>query len=199
MPIKWQITGDWINSCSCDVGCPCLFYSDPTKGYCDGMDAFHIVRGKYGKVKLDGLSAVMLSKAPGNFWKGNWTAALYLDEKTSKEQREALETVLGGKAGGPPAMLASLISTMKGIKYVPIKVDVKNHYVSIPNILEYHIEPTQGGNKKKPIVITNHPLDPAVGPVNEGKASKSYYSDYEIKFDNTGKDGNWAKFNFKGP
>lgn len=199
MAQKWSLQGNWINSCSCEVGCPCLFYSDPTKGYCDGMDAFHIVKGSYGKVKLDGLNAVMVGKSPGNFWKGNWTAALYLDDRANKEQREALETVMGGKVGGAPAMLASLIGTMKGLKYVPIKVDAKKHSVEVPNILEYQIESTEGGNKKKPIVVSNHPLEPAVGPINEGKGSKAWFKDYGMSFDNKGKDGNWADFKFSGP
>ena len=191
--------GDWVNTCSCEMGCPCLFYSDPTKGSCDSLDAFHIVKGRYGTVKLDGLNAVMLGKIPGNMWKGNWTGALYIDERADKEQRKALETVLGGKAGGAPAMLASLVSTFKGVKYVPIKIDARKHHVTVPNILEYQIEPSEGGNKKKPIVVENHPLAPAIGPMNEGKASKSHYSDYGITFDNTEKDGNWAGFEFTGP
>ena len=199
MATKWQIKGNWINTCSCDVGCPCLFYSDPTSGRCDGLDGFHIERGNQGDVKFDGLNAVMLAMAPGNFWKGNWTGALYLDEKATKEQRKALETILGGKAGGPPAMLASLVSTFKGVKYVPIKIDAKKHLVSIPKILEYQIEPTEGANKKKPIVVSNHPLEPAVGPINEGKGSRSWYNDYGLSFDNKGKDGNWADFKFSGP
>jgi len=96
-------------------------------------------------------------------------------------------------------MLASLIGTMKGLKYVPIKIDAKKHSVEVPNILEYQIEPTEGANKKKPIVVSNHPLEPAVGPINEGKGSKAWYKDYGLSFDNKGKDGNWADFKFSGP
>ncbi len=160
MPEKWALDGDWINSCSCDSGCPCLFYSDPTMGHCDGMDGFHIKKGKYGKVSLDGLNAVIASHSPGNFWKGNWTAALYLDNKATKEQQTALETIFGGKAGGAPAMLAG---------------------------------------KKKAIRVTNHPLSPAVDPMNMGVGVISHYKDYGMEWDNTGKDGNYAAFHFTGP
>ena len=191
--------GNWINSCSCDVGCPCLFYSDPTTGHCDGMDAFNIVKGSYGAVKLDGLNAVVMAKAPGNWWKGNWTAALYLDQRANTAQRKALQTIFGGKAGGAPAMLASLIGKLKGVRSVPIRIDAKKRHVTIPKILEYQIESTEGGNKKKPIMIANHPLEPAVASMNIGKGSKSRYNDYGIRFDNKGKDGNWAGFKFSGP
>lgn len=199
MPEKWTLDGDWINSCSCDSGCPCLFYSDPTTGHCDAMDAFHIRKGSYGKVKLDGLNAVMVSKTPGNFWKGGWTAALYLDNRATTEQKTALETVLGGKAGGAPAMLASLIGTLKGVKYASVKIDPTKHWASVDGVLEYQLKPTEGGDKGKPIVVSNHPLQPAVEPMNMGVGTKSHFKDYGMEFDNTGKDGNYASFHFKGP
>lgn len=199
MAVKWKLTGDWINTCSCDSGCPCLFYSDPTKGYCEGIDAFHIHAGKYGNVSLAGLNAVLVSRAPGNLWKGNWTAAMYLDQRANAKQRQALETIFSGKVGGVPATLAGLISTMKGTKYAPIKFDAKTHSVSIPGTLEYELKPTEGGNKKKPIVITNNPFAPAIEPMNMGVGVKSHFKDYDMEFDNSGKDGNWAPFNFSGP
>ena len=145
MPEKWKITGHWISSCNCEPCCPCLFFSDPSKGHCDGIDTIHIIVGRYGKVKLDGLSITILAKAPGNFWKGNWTAALYLDEEASPAQRQALETITSGKAGGPMAMIASLIGTMMGTKYVPIKFNLKDLSVTIPGILEFKGQPAVGG------------------------------------------------------
>ncbi len=199
MPEKWSLDGEWINSCSCDSGCPCLFYSDPTQGHCDSLDGFHITKGKYGNVKLDGLNAVMLGKTPGNFWKGGWTGALYLDKRADPKQRQALETILGGKAGGAPAVLAGLVSNNKGIKYEEVQIDTMKIWVSVPGILEYQLKPTEGGDKKKPIMVANHPFSPAIDSMGMGVGVKSHYNDYGIQFDNTGKDGNYAQFHFKGP
>lgn len=199
MAVKWKLTGHWINSCSCDSGCPCLFYSDPTQGYCASMDAFFIAKGKYGDLALDGLSGVYAGRAPGNFWKGNWTAAIYLDAKARTQQRQALETLFGGKAGGPLALMASLVGTLKGVKWVPIKFDVRNHSVAIPGIMQYQLKATQGGNKRKPIQVSNNPFAPAIDPMNMGVGVKSHYKDYGMEWDNTGKDGNWAPFTFSGP
>jgi hypothetical protein len=199
MPERWSLTGDWINSCSCDSGCPCLFYSDPTQGHCDSMDAFHIRKGKFGRVALDGLNIVLMGKAPGNFWKGNWIGAAYFDKRADEKQRKAIETIFGGKVGGPPAILASLISEMKGSKYSEVKINARDISVSVPGVLEYQLKPSEGGNKKKPIQVANHPFSPAMAPMNMGIGIKSHYKDYGIEFDNTGKDGNWADFIFKGP
>ena len=199
MPEQWSLEGDWINSCSCDSGCPCLFYSDPTMGHCDAMDGFHIRTGKYGNVSLNGLNAVMASHSPGNFWKGNWSAALYLDNKATKEQQTALETIFGGKAGGAPAMLAGLISDLKGMKWAPIDFDAGKIWVKVSGVLEYQLKPTEGGEKKEPIQVTNHPLSPAVDAMNMGIGVKSHFKDFGMEWDNTGKDGNYAAFHFKGP
>ena len=199
MPEKWKIEGDWINSCSCDPGCPCLFYSDPTAGHCDALDGFHISKGKYGNVKLDGLNAVMATHSPGNFWKGNWSAALYLDNRANKDQQMALETIFGGKAGGAPAMLAGLITDLKGMKWSPIEFDAKKIWVRVPGVTEYQLKPTEGGDKKKPIQVANHPLSPAVGAMNMGIGVMSHFKDFGMEWDNTGKDGNYSGFQFTGP
>lgn len=193
------MSGEWVNTCSCDSGCPCLFRSDPTKGYCDSIDTYHIRKGNYGNLALDGLNVVYLIRTPGNMLKGNGTGAIYFDERANAKQRQALETVFKGKAGGAPALLASLVSTWKGIKYVPTKVDAKKRSVSIPGIVEYQLKPTEGGNAKKPIVIHNHAFEPAFAAAQMGIGVKSHYKDYDMQFDNTGKDGNWATFKFSGP
>jgi len=163
------------------------------------MDAFHIRKGKYGDVALDGLNVVVASKSPGNFWKGNWTAAVYFDEKANAKQKAALETLFMGKAGGPLAMIAGMIGNLKGSRYVPIAFDGKAHKVSIPGVLEYQLKPTEGGNKGKPIQVLNNPMAPDIDPMNMGIGLRAVFNDYGMSFDNSDKDGNWAPFKMRGP
>jgi hypothetical protein len=33
----WRIAGDWFDLCTCAIGCPCVFGSSPTPGYCEGV------------------------------------------------------------------------------------------------------------------------------------------------------------------
>ncbi len=199
MPEKWKLTGDWQNTCSCDPGCPCLFWSDPTTGSCEAIDTFHFRTGNYGRTSLAGLNAVMASRAPGNFWKGNWSAAMYLDEKANSKQREALEIVMGGKAGGVPAVLAGMITNMWGLKYAKINFNPTKREVSIPGIVESILDPNVGGDKKKPITIGNHPFAPAFTQMSMGKSRASKFTDHGQSWDHPGKDGNWATFSMKGP
>ncbi len=141
----------------------------------------------------------MVSRSPGNFWKGNWEAAVYFDEKAKDKQREALEAIFGGKAGGVPAVLSGMIKTMWGAKYSKITFDVKSRRVSIPGIVESAMDPNIGGDKKKPILVENHPFAPAFGPMNMGKSTANTFNDYGQSWNHKGKDGNWAAFTMKGP
>ncbi len=199
MAEKWKAIGDWQNTCSCDPGCPCLFWSDPTTGQCEAIDSFHFRTGNYGKTSLNGLNVVMASRAPGNFWKGNWSAAAYFDEKATAKQREALEIIMSGKAGGVTAVIAGMISNNWGTKYARIEFDTKKREVKIPGVLESILEPNVGGDKKKPITVGNHPFAPAFGPMSMGKSKANRYTDFGQSWTHPGKDGNWATFTMKGP
>jgi hypothetical protein len=51
---SWHVVGDWFDICSCDIPCPCEFAQAPTNNACQGMLAWHIRKGRYGDVRLDG-------------------------------------------------------------------------------------------------------------------------------------------------
>lgn len=199
MAEKWKLTGDWMNSCNCDPGCPCLYWSDPTSGHCDAIDTFHIRKGNYGKTKLDGLNVVLASKVPGNFWKGNWKVAVYFDNRANDDQKKALETLFGGKAGGPLEQIAKLIGEVVGTKWSEIKLDPAHRTAEIPGILKFSLEPNLGGDQKTPITVSNHPMAPGFGPMALGKGTSSTYNDFGWSINNTGKDANWSTFDLKGP
>ena len=67
---SWHITGDWFDNCSCAVACPCTFAQPPDNGYCESVLFWHIRRGHYGDIKLDGLSFVRVGRWEGDLWAG---------------------------------------------------------------------------------------------------------------------------------
>src|SRR5215467_6548788 len=125
-PTPWQIVGDYFENCNCDVVCPCVFSSGPlftakpTNGFCEVAFAFHVDQGLYGDVALDGLNAVVIARSPGIMADGDWAVAVYLDDKADHRQREALQRIFTGSAGGPLGGLAPLISKVLGIRSLPI-------------------------------------------------------------------------------
>jgi len=97
---KWHLRGLYLDSCNCDWGCPCQFNAAPTHGKCEGLSAIHITEGKYGKVKLDGLTFVFVASWPGAIHEGHGRASVYIDEKASDDQFIELSKIVTGKAKG---------------------------------------------------------------------------------------------------
>jgi hypothetical protein len=99
---KWSLEADYLQACNCDYGCPCEFSAPPTKGFCEGLGAWRISRGNYGSVRLDGLGLGFAARWPKAIHEGNGTVCIFVDEKASAAQRDALLQIASGKAGGLP-------------------------------------------------------------------------------------------------
>ena len=100
---KWKLFGDWFDVCKCNIPCPCTFAQAPSDGECQGVLAYHINSGHYGELPLDGLNVIMVGGFKGNIWAGeakDATGAFFFDELANEKEREALEQIFTGKAGG---------------------------------------------------------------------------------------------------
>src|SRR6516162_303004 len=106
----WHITGDWFDNCSCAVACPCTFAQAPDNGFCESVLFWHIQRGHYGDINLDGLSFVRVGKWEGDLWAGKakGSAGIFIDERADERQAEVLPLIFGGRAGGFPGFVATL-------------------------------------------------------------------------------------------
>lgn len=124
---NWRASGDWFDVCKCSIPCPCTFAQTPTYGDCDGIMAYHIKEGNYGEVSLSGLNVLILDSFKGNAWAGNWVkinVAIFFDEKAKELQRNALNMIFSGRAGGFMAEFAKLLGEVHGIEYAPIKFEI---------------------------------------------------------------------------
>src|SRR5918996_146804 len=125
---NWKVSGDFFDVCKCNMPCPCTFAQSPSYGDCDGVLAYHIKNGHYGQTTLDSLNVLGLTYFKGNIWAGETKASigLYFDEKANPQQREALQMVFSGKAGGFMAEFAKLVQDVRGIEFAPIKFEVSD-------------------------------------------------------------------------
>jgi len=124
--LEWHVSGDWFDVCKCSIPCPCTFAQAPSSGDCEGVLAYHIRRGHYGGLPLDGLNLIGVGQFEGNIWSGETKAimAFFIDERANAPQREALQLIWSGQAGGFPAVFATLIGEMRGIEYAPIEFEI---------------------------------------------------------------------------
>ena len=174
--------------------------SDPTNDDCTVLIAWHIEKGKYGSVGLDGLNVALAAHSLGNMLKVKWDVALYIDTKGTSAQQEALTKIFGGQAGGEPAALAPLIGKVLGVKAVPITylAQGKERSLKIPKIAEMEIKAIDGQGGRL-VTIENHPL---TGVPNQtavvARSTKLSLHDQGLNWEVNGKNGFYSPFNFKG-
>ena len=128
MAEQWRLKGDWFDVCRCRVPCACTFAQAPDDGKCEGILAWHITEGSYGDIALDGLNVVMVGSFEGNIWAGeakNSIAGFFVDERADDRQREGIQTIFSGQAGGWPATFATLTETeVRGLEFAPINFEL---------------------------------------------------------------------------
>jgi hypothetical protein len=160
MTAAWNIQGELILNCNCDVFCPCVISlgkHPPTQGYCHGWAGVEIRKGFYGNVALDGLNVGLLLDIPGRLGNGGWTTALYIDQRARPEAVSAITEIFSGNAGGPPGVLKFLVSNTLGVKQVPIEFahEGKTRRFVIPDLVNGTVEPIQGKHADQDVVIHN--------------------------------------------
>src|SRR5688572_26793991 len=142
--VKWNFEADFIQACSCDYGCPCEFSAPPTRGFCEGMIALNITRGRYGDLSLDGIGMALAVRWPKAIHEGNGEACLYIDEKANAAQREALVEIASGKAGGLPfEIVVTTFSKINERRFVSITFSMsgRNSSVKVGNVMDVLLEP----------------------------------------------------------
>ncbi|MGI0085961.1 MAG: DUF1326 domain-containing protein [Nitrososphaerales archaeon] len=135
---------DYVETCNCDLGCPCNFSGFPSSGYCRAIVFHHIKEGSYGDTKLDGLDVIYVGSWPKAIHQGDGTCQIYVSKKASSEQRTAMEEVFYGRAKGNSAY-AIFGTTMKYFlppQFVEIdsRLDGKNSSFSVPGLIEVKSE-----------------------------------------------------------
>ncbi len=204
-----KASGEWFDVCKCSIPCPCEFAQEPTYGDCEGVLAYHINSGNYGKISLDGLNAIGLGSFEGNIWAGATKINLgfFFDERAEKEQREALQMIFSGKAGGFMAELAKLIGEVKGIDFAPIKFEISDDLsywsAEIPGKVLARAEAL--GGPMTPVgkrVQTINPPGSEVGPgavATWGTALKDEVDAMGFKWKREGKSSKHIPFSWEGP
>jgi hypothetical protein len=127
MAEQWRLVGDFVDFCKCAVPCPCTFGQPPTEGDCDGIIAYRIREGSYGDVDLSGLNLVGVLRFEGNIWDEDtrMDMGMIVDERADDAQREAIQTLFGGQAGGWPQVFAEgFLGNLLGLEFAPIELEI---------------------------------------------------------------------------
>src|SRR6478752_859718 len=123
--MAYHLEGRLLEVCNCRVLCPCWIGEDPDYGTCDTIIAWHFDKGTINGVDVSDRTIALIAHVPGNILQGNWRAAVYLDDRVTPAQEQAILDVYTGKLGGPVGDLVKLVGEVVSVEKVPISFTVE--------------------------------------------------------------------------
>lgn len=200
--MAWQLDGTYFENCSCDVLCPCGASSlvlPADKDRCRVVLAFNVEDGDVEGTDVSDLTVVVLADTPAQMTDGNWRVGMFIDERASEEQAQALGAVFGGEKGGPMGALAPLIGEMLGLERAPIEYSNggTTHRLKVGDMIELEVEDfvPEGQSETTRIGPINHP---AASTLTVARATKSKVQAFGYEFSNEGMNGHAAPFSWSG-
>jgi hypothetical protein len=142
--MSWNLTGSYVETCSCELMCPCNLSFDhgATYDYCRVTLAFDIRAGDVDGTDIAGRKVVLIADTPKVMTDGNWRVGVYVDEEADDDQLDKLVKVFGGQLGGPMAGLAPLIGEIVGTERSRIEIDDDGlrHTVRVGDTIDFEVE-----------------------------------------------------------
>jgi hypothetical protein len=186
--VSFHVEGDYFEVCNCDVSCNCIWLGAATQDHCDVLLAWHVTNGNKDGVDLSGLNAVMAVHTPKRMTDGGWKVALYLDDRATAEQSQALGAVFSGGAGGHLAGLGPLIGEVAGVEPARIVFEKANGslHAEVEGALSMSGDQLTGMDGQEPAVITNAPFGAVPQPVRQARTrDASYHGHWRADFAGT--------------
>jgi len=199
----YTIQGRLLEVCSCAAICPCWIGEDPDGGSCDSSLAWYVDSGTVRGVDVSDRCVALTVFIPGNVLAGNWKAVVYVDDRCTQEQQDALLAVFTGALGGPIADLAALIGEVVAVERAAISFTVEQGEgtLKVGDSIEAHLAPFQGATGKTTTLsetvfstVPGSPAYPGKASVYRQKSSKIGRPDVDI----SGRNAVHATFTFSG-
>jgi hypothetical protein len=142
--MAWNLTGSYLETCSCELMCPCNLSFDhgATYDFCRVTLVFNIREGDIEGTDIAGRRVALIADTPKVMTDGNWRLGVFVDDRASDEQLNKLVKVFGGQLGGPMAALAPLVGEVVGVERAVIEVsdDGLRHSVRVGDSIDFEIE-----------------------------------------------------------
>lgn len=157
---SWTLKGELALSCSCTVFCPCVLSlgdHPPTEERCQTWAGIRIDEGHFDDIDLSGVKAGLMMDLPGIMSRGNWTAALFVDEKASAQAVKSLTRIFTGRVGGTTHLLSILVGSFLGVRQVPITYETQGEtrIIKIEKYVDGAITPLRGKERGQNVMVRN--------------------------------------------
>jgi hypothetical protein len=142
--MAWQLKGSYVETCSCELMCPCNLSFDhgATYEFCRVSLVFNIREGDIDGTDIAGRKVVVIADTPKVMTEGNWKLGVFIDDQASDAQFEQLVKVFSGQLGGPMAALTPLVGEILGVERAAIELhdDGLRHSVKVADKIDFEIE-----------------------------------------------------------
>jgi hypothetical protein len=125
---QWAVAGSYYEVCNCEAICPCRRSGGqkggrPDNDNCDFALSWWIRQGHAGGISLAGMKVVLAGRweaTPGDPWR----VILYVDDRATPAQHDALAAIFLGRAGGATEKsFAARIVEVYAVKSASIELD----------------------------------------------------------------------------
>jgi hypothetical protein len=186
--MSWSIKGAYVETCSCEVICPCYasFDHGATYDYCRVTLVFDIREGDVDGTDVGGLKVAAIADTPKVMTDGNWRLGLFVDERATDEQMNKLVDVFSGQLGGPMAGLIPLVGEILGVERAQIEVDHDGlrHTVRVGDAIDFEIEDiVPFGIETGEPVRMNGMFHPAGSDLTIAEATRSRINAFGIEYE----------------
>lgn len=189
LPVKYAVKFHDFEGCECNAACPCVFSSDTTFGDCRGIVAYTF-DGIYGTTRLKEVSCALVVTSVGKNMEatmGKWKGVLYMSDKATPAEREAM-------AGLMHVMLGDAFATLE-TRLAPIKISRQGdiHDLTVGTFAHLRIHALKGQNGEVTKILNAPNGSPVmfcaladVNTYNDGVSSWSFtgrngfYSDEDL-------------------
>ena len=128
--MAWHLAGDYFESCNCDAICPCRTIGSvpggrSTHGICFGVLSWLVRDGAVEGLDLSGLAVAFAIRYSDDEPGSPWDFVVYVDERGSEEQRDALAAILTGRLGGDVSRLPWISKPANEIAVRPARIELR--------------------------------------------------------------------------
>ena len=193
----WHASGLLFENCSCQLLCPAhISFKQTCDGdRCRGHWAFHIADGGFDDTPLADLNAVVVFEAPTRMYDGGWIQTFYIDARATAPQRDALEAIFSGTAGGPWEILGRFVSHQLDSRFVPMRFEDtgREKRLTVPDLFQTSVTAIRGSDGTNDAVVSN--LHNVIhGAAHVLARGRTQCADRHFDFTNEGTHGLYSQF-----
>lgn len=169
----YQVRGFFYEACDCYTICPCWTGGNPDEGQCTGVFTWDIEAGTIDGVDVTGLRTASVSYHTGNRVESRQRVVLFVDDRATREQADALVAAFTGSLGGPLQELADLLGELLAVDLTPITLRREGRLTTLTIGRQIRVEGTTSeGPSGLPMTLGNGKLSNVLGtPAEVGESN----------------------------